>query len=313
MMALRVKDFARGNAGVRAETVAAWIRLLNGGTIPVVPEKGSVGASGDLVPLAHVGLVLIGEGEAFFDGRRISGQEALAICGLKPLKLEAGEGLAMINGTQAMTAIGGLAVFDAARLARHTDLAAAMSLEALRANMKPYDPRLHELRGFRGAVRSAAAIRQCIDGSDLATGKIAGAVGNYGNLPPAVEAQALGALGLRPETVATQVVARDRHAELFNTLALMGAAMERIAITVRHWQRTEVREAQEAFGHIEVEEILVRPYKAVPGRLRPMDRMVAHTGYLIFARKVSREVSQGDYWLDRKRRKYEESQQAEEG
>ena len=99
MMALRVKDFARGNAGVRTETAAAWIRLLNAGMVPVVPEKGSVGASGDLVPLAHVGLVLIGEGEAFFDGRRISGREALEICGLAPLKLEAGEGLAMINGT----------------------------------------------------------------------------------------------------------------------------------------------------------------------------------------------------------------------
>jgi len=167
MMALRVKDFARGNAGVRAETVAAWIRLLNGGTIPVVPEKGSVGASGDLVPLAHVGLVLIGEGEAFFDGRRISGREALEICDLTPLKLEAGEGLAMINGTQAMTAIGGLAVYDAARLARHTDLAAAMSLEVLMGSKTEFDPRIHRMRPHPGQAIAAENMDRITRGSEI--------------------------------------------------------------------------------------------------------------------------------------------------
>jgi len=167
MMALRVKDFARGNAGVRMETAAAWIRLLNAGMVPVVPEKGSVGASGDLVPLAHVGLVLIGEGEAFFDGRRISGREALEICGLKPLKLEAGEGLAMINGTQAMTAIGGLAVYDAARLARHTDLAAAMSLEVLMGSKTEFDPRIHQMRPHPGQAIAAENMDRITRSSEI--------------------------------------------------------------------------------------------------------------------------------------------------
>jgi histidine ammonia-lyase len=167
MMALRVKDFARGNAGVRKETAAAWIRLLNAGLVPVVPEKGSVGASGDLVPLAHVGLVLIGEGEAFFDGHRISGREALEICGLNPLKLEAGEGLAMINGTQAMTAIGGLAVYDAARLARHTDLAAAMSLEVLMGSKTEFDPRIHRMRPHPGQAIAAENMDRITRGSEI--------------------------------------------------------------------------------------------------------------------------------------------------
>jgi histidine ammonia-lyase len=167
MMALRVKDFARGNAGVRKETAAAWIRLLNAGLVPVVPEKGSVGASGDLVPLAHVGLVLIGEGESFFDGHRISGHEALQICGLAPLKLEAGEGLAMINGTQAMTAIGGLAVYDAARLARHTDLAAAMSLEVLMGSKTEFDPRIHRMRPHPGQAIAAENMDRITRGSEI--------------------------------------------------------------------------------------------------------------------------------------------------
>jgi histidine ammonia-lyase len=155
MMALRIKDFARGNAGVRTETVRALIRLLNAGVIPVVPEKGSVGASGDLVPLAHMALILIGEGEAVLDGRRISGREALAVCGLSPLELEAGEGLAMINGTQAMTAIGGLAAYDAERLARLIDIAAAMSLEVLMGSKTEFDSRIHQLRPHPGQAVAA--------------------------------------------------------------------------------------------------------------------------------------------------------------
>ena len=167
MMALRLKDFARGNAGVRTETVAALIRLLNAGGVPVVPEKGSVGASGDLVPLAHMGLVLIGEGEVFLNGNRVSGREALEACGLVPLNLEAGEGLALINGTQAMTAIGGLAVYDAARLARHTDLAAAMSLEVLMGSKTEFDPRIHQMRPHPGQAIAAENMDRITRNSEI--------------------------------------------------------------------------------------------------------------------------------------------------
>ena len=167
MMALRIKDFARGNAGVRNETVAALIRLLNSNVVPLVPAKGSVGASGDLVPLAHMGLVLIGEGEARLEGRRLAGDKALKACGLSPLTLEAGEGLALINGTQAMTAVGGLAVYDAARLAAHTDLAAAMSLEVLMGSKTEFDPRIHRMRPHPGQAASAENMDRIISGSEI--------------------------------------------------------------------------------------------------------------------------------------------------
>lgn len=167
MMALRIKDFARGNAGVRAQTVEAWIRLLNAGVIPLVPEKGSVGASGDLVPLAHVGIVLIGEGRALVSGEQVPGRAALAACGLAPLELEAGEGLAMINGTQAMTAIGGLAVHDAARLASHTDVAAAMSLEVLMGSKTEFDPRIHRMRPHPGQAVAAENMDRITRNSEI--------------------------------------------------------------------------------------------------------------------------------------------------
>jgi len=125
IMALRIKDLARGHSGIRLETVEHLITLLNQGICPVVPEKGSVGASGDLIPLAHLSLVLIGQGEAFYKEERISGLTALKRCGIKPLRLEAAEGLALINGTQVMTAVGALSVFDALNLSSLTDIAAA--------------------------------------------------------------------------------------------------------------------------------------------------------------------------------------------
>ena len=131
VMALRIKDLARGHSGIRLETVQHLVTLLNWGVCPVIPEKGSVGASGDLAPLAHLALVLVGLGEAFFKGQRMSGDQALSKCGLKPIRLESGEGLALVNGTQVMTAIGALAIDDAVRLSKMTDIAAAMSLEVL--------------------------------------------------------------------------------------------------------------------------------------------------------------------------------------
>jgi len=167
MMALRLKDFARGNAGVRMETVWALERLLNAGVVPRVPEKGSVGASGDLVPLAHMSIVLIGEGQAFLEGALVSGREALEACGLAPLALEAGEGLALINGTQAMTAIGGLAVHDAVRLACHADLAAAMSLEVLMGSRTEFDPRIHRLRPHPGQAVAAENMERITRDSEI--------------------------------------------------------------------------------------------------------------------------------------------------
>jgi histidine ammonia-lyase len=168
-MALRVKDLARGHSGIRLETVQCLVELLNRGVCPVVPEKGSVGASGDLAPLAHLSLVLIGQGEAFYKGQRIPGIETLKKCGMKPLQLEAGEGLALVNGTQLMTAIGGLSVFDAIRLSKMTDIAAAMSLEVLMGSRTEFDSRIHQVRPHPGQAAAASNMDRITRGSEIIT------------------------------------------------------------------------------------------------------------------------------------------------
>ena len=155
VMALRIKDLARGRSGIRLQTVNHLIKILNLGICPIVPEKGSVGASGDLAPLAHLCLVLIGQGEAFYKDQRISGMEALRKCGMKPIQLEAGDGLALVNGTQVMTAIGGLAVYDSLKLAKMSDIAAAMSLEVLMGSRTEFDPRIHRVRPHPGQAAAA--------------------------------------------------------------------------------------------------------------------------------------------------------------
>ena len=137
VMTLRVKDFARGHSGIRLETARQLLELLNRGVVPVIPEKGSVGASGDLAPLAHLALVIIGKGEAFYDGRKMSGAEALKGGGLAPIRLEAAEGLALVNGTQLMAAIGALSVHDARHLCTLAEIAASLSLEALKGGAPP--------------------------------------------------------------------------------------------------------------------------------------------------------------------------------
>jgi histidine ammonia-lyase len=154
-MAVRAADLGQGLAGVRPATLQALVDLLNAGVVPVVPEKGSVGASGDLAPTAHLALVLIGKGEAFYGGRRMDGAEALRAAGLEPLRLEAGEGLALVNGTQVMTAIAALAVVDAARLARAADIACAVSLEVLLGTRVEFDPRIHRARPHPGQAAAA--------------------------------------------------------------------------------------------------------------------------------------------------------------
>ncbi len=154
-MLARCQDLAQGYSGLRPQTLEALIGLLNAGVWPVVPEKGSVGASGDLAPMAHLALVLIGLGEAFYRGRRLGGGEALAAAGLAPLRLEAGEGLALINGTQVMTGIAALAVNDAVRLARSADIACSVSLEVLMGTNVEFDPRIHAVRPHPGQAEAA--------------------------------------------------------------------------------------------------------------------------------------------------------------
>jgi len=167
MMALRIKDLARGHSGIRLITVQRLIELLNRGVVPVVPEKGSVGASGDLAPLAHMCLPLIGLGEAFYEGERMSGARALSRCGLEPLELEAAEGLALVNGTQMSTAIGGLAAYAAGTLCKLADIAAAMSLEVLMGSRVQFDPRIHEVRPHPGQAASASNMRRIIQNSEI--------------------------------------------------------------------------------------------------------------------------------------------------
>jgi len=169
ILALRIKDLARGHSGIRLSTVQQLVALLNWGVCPLIPEKGSVGASGDLAPLAHLGLVLIGMGEAFFKGQQLSGRQALNKCGLKPLQLEAGEGLALVNGTQVMTAVGGLALYDASMLAKLTDIAAAMSLEVLMGSRTEFDPKIHEVRPHPGQAAAADNMARITQQSEIIT------------------------------------------------------------------------------------------------------------------------------------------------
>ncbi len=165
--ALRIKDMARGRSGIRMETLRRLIDMLNAGIVPCVPEKGSVGASGDLVPLAHLSLVLIGEGEAFYGGVRLPGKEALAAAGLEPVSLESAEGLSLINGTQVMTALGALAVHDAGILADTIDIAAAMSLEVLMGTRTEFDPRIQRLRPHPGQARAADNMIRITQNSEI--------------------------------------------------------------------------------------------------------------------------------------------------
>jgi histidine ammonia-lyase len=169
-MALRANVLAKGFSGIRLETLEALIALLNNGVHPWVPSRGSVGASGDLAPLAHLALVLIGEGEAFESGagsRRAAGRDALDRAGLTPVALKSKEGLALINGTQPSTAVLALALRAAEQLALVADLAAALSIDALRGSIHPFEARIHEARPFAGQIASAANIETLMRGSTI--------------------------------------------------------------------------------------------------------------------------------------------------
>jgi histidine ammonia-lyase len=168
----RINVHAHGNSGCRPEIPLTYLDMLNKGVTPVVCQKGSVGASGDLAPMSQIALLLMGEGEAFFEGERLPGKTALEKAGIPIPGLQARDGLAAINGSNLLTAISAIQLYDMNRWLKQAEIACAMSLEALLANLKPYDIRLHEVRGFKGAVRSSKAIMKCIAGSDLQTGKM---------------------------------------------------------------------------------------------------------------------------------------------
>jgi len=167
MMLLRANVLALGYSGARAVVVETLIEMLERGVVPVVPEKGSVGASGDLAPLAHLALACIGEGEAFYEGTRMASAEALRRAGIKPLTLEAKEGLALLNGTQALTAVGALALRRAEQLAHAADIAGAMTLEALRGTPDAFDARIHRARPHPGQIAVAAHLRELLRESEI--------------------------------------------------------------------------------------------------------------------------------------------------
>lgn len=165
--ALRINALAAGHSGVRTETLTLLTELLNRGVTPNVPSQGSVGASGDLAPLAHMTLLLIGEGEARFRGEKIPSRTALERAGLKPIELEAKEGLALVNGTQVMTAVGALGILRAQRLAAAADVIGAMALEAFLGTDRVFDRRINELRPHPGQARVADNLRALLAGSEI--------------------------------------------------------------------------------------------------------------------------------------------------
>jgi histidine ammonia-lyase len=166
-MLLRANTLAKGNSGARIETVELLLECLDRGVLPYVPARGSVGASGDLAPLAHLALPLVGEGEAWHDGERMAGAAALAAAGLEPTRLEAKEGLSLINGTQFMAAYGALGLARARRLTRAADIACALSLESLQGSRTSFIPQIHTLRPLRGQADSAANVLRLLEGSAI--------------------------------------------------------------------------------------------------------------------------------------------------
>src|SRR5213592_4278095 len=166
-MLLRGNALAKGNSGARVETVELLLECLVRGVLPYVPSRGSVGASGDLAPLAHLALPLVGEGEAWYNGELLPGADALAAAGLEPTRLAAKEGLSLVNGTQFMAAFGALGVMRAHRLAKTADIACALSLEALQGSRTSFIPQIHRLRPLRGQSESAANVFHLLEGSAI--------------------------------------------------------------------------------------------------------------------------------------------------
>lgn len=168
----RINVHAHGNSGSRLEITQTLVDMLNKGVTPFVCQKGSVGACGDLAPMSQIALLMMGEGHAYYEGTLYTGKEALEKAGIQIPGLMARDGLATINGSNVMTAMSALFIYDTNNWLKQAEIAASMSLEAMKANMRPYLPKLHEVRGFKGAIRSAASIRKCVEGGDLAEGKV---------------------------------------------------------------------------------------------------------------------------------------------
>ena len=171
-MLARVNVHAHGNSGCRLDITQTLVEMLNRGVTPYVCQKGSVGACGDLAPMAQIALLMMGEGKAYYQGELLNGRDALEKAGIPIPGLHARDGLAIINGSNLLTAMSAIFLYDANNWLKQAEIAAAMSLEALKANMKPYNIKIHEVRGFPGAIRSAKAIKKLIEGGDLIEGKM---------------------------------------------------------------------------------------------------------------------------------------------
>jgi histidine ammonia-lyase len=168
----RINVHAHGNSGCRIDITQTLVDMLNKGVTPFVCQKGSVGASGDLAPMSQIALLLMGEGKAYYNGELLEGKEAMDKAEISIPGLQARDGLATINGSNVLTAMSAIFLVDANNFLKQAEIAASMSLEALKANMKPYTSKLHEVRGFQGAVRSANAINKMVAGGDLKEGKV---------------------------------------------------------------------------------------------------------------------------------------------
>jgi histidine ammonia-lyase len=168
----RINVHAHGNSGCRPEITQTLVRMLNEGVTPYVCQKGSVGACGDLAPMSQIALLMMGEGKAYFKGELLEGKLAMDAAGIPIPGLMARDGLATINGSNVLTAMSAIFLVDANNFLKQAEIAAAMSLEALKANMKPYESKIHEVRGFAGAIRSAEAIRKMVSGGDLSEGRV---------------------------------------------------------------------------------------------------------------------------------------------
>ena len=186
LMLLRANTLAKGNSGIKLETLETLVRMINKGVHPLIPEKGSVSASGDLAPLSHMTLVMMGEGEAEYRRETMSGEEAMEKAGISPVELDSKEGLALNNGTQLMTAIGALAVHDAERLIKTAEIAASLSLEALSGISDAFDERIHQVRPHPGQISTARNIRLLTAGSDIvrSSGEVMEELGESRIRPP---------------------------------------------------------------------------------------------------------------------------------
>ncbi|HLR35890.1 MAG TPA: histidine ammonia-lyase [Tissierellales bacterium] len=169
VMLLRANALAKGFSGIRLSTLETLMDMLNKGVHPVIPEKGSLGSSGDLAPLAHMVLVMLGEGEAFYEGKRISGKEAMKLAEISPVVLTSKEGLALINGTQVMTSIGALTIYDSMILGKTADVAAALTIEGLKGIVTAYDEKVHNVRPHRGQIDTAKNLLKLLKDSNMTT------------------------------------------------------------------------------------------------------------------------------------------------